>query len=114
MAKICCMPVIESRLTVGAAPFLSNREGMLALLSQVRAHEARAVAASQASSQRFAQRGQLLPRERLASLLDAGAPFLPIASLAGLGHDNPDLDNNQRAGEFAELLRAAGDALPSS
>ncbi|PZQ57873.1 MAG: acetyl-CoA carboxylase carboxyltransferase subunit, partial [Variovorax paradoxus] len=64
---------------------------MLDLLGQVRAHEARAAAASQASAARFAQRGQLLPRERLALLLDAGAPFLPLATLAGLGHDTPDL-----------------------
>ena len=50
---------------------------MLDLLAQVRAHEARAVAASQASAERFARRGQLLPRERLALLLDPGAPLHP-------------------------------------
>jgi len=92
------MPVIQSRLHVGSPAFLSAREGMLGLLTQVRAHEARAVTASQASSERFARRGQLLPRERLALLLDAGAPFLPIASLAGLGHDNPDLDKSVPGG----------------
>jgi biotin carboxyl carrier protein len=85
------MPVIESRLQTASDTFQANRTDMLALLDQVRAHEARAVAASGASAERFAKRGQLLPRERIALLLDTGAPFLPLASLAGLGHDGPDL-----------------------
>ena len=92
------MPVIESRLHASGEPFLAQRAGMCALLAQVRAHEARAVAASQASAERFAKRGQLLPRERLALLLDAGAPFLPIASLAGLGHDHADLGKSVPGG----------------
>jgi geranyl-CoA carboxylase beta subunit len=85
------MPAIESRLHPASETFQTQRAGMLALLEELRAHEARAVAASQASAERFARRGQLLPRERLALLLDPGAHFLPIASLAGLGQDNPDL-----------------------
>ena len=84
-------PAIESRLATSGEDFAANRQAMLDLLGQVRAHEVRAAAASQASAARFAQRGQLLPRERLALLLDAGAPFLPLATLAGLGHDMPDL-----------------------
>ncbi|MDQ7958169.1 MAG: carboxyl transferase domain-containing protein [Pseudomonadota bacterium] len=84
-------PAIESRLATSGEDFAANRQAMLDLLGQVRAHEARAAAASQASAARFAQRGQLLPRERLALLLDAGAPFLPLATLAGLGHDTPDM-----------------------
>ncbi|NUO72984.1 MAG: acyl-CoA carboxylase subunit beta [Frateuria sp.] len=80
---------IESRL---APESLHSRRGhMQALLDQVRDHEARAAAASQASAERFARRGQLLPRERLALLLDPGSPFIPLCSLAGLGRDNPDL-----------------------
>ncbi len=79
------MPVIESRLHAASDTFQANRTGMLALLDQVRAHEARAAAASGAPAERFAKRGQLLPRERIALLLTTGAPFLPLASLAGLG-----------------------------
>ncbi|MET0541550.1 MAG: carboxyl transferase domain-containing protein, partial [Variovorax sp.] len=85
------MPVIESRLQPDSESFRSRSDAMQALLAQVRAHEQRAVAASQASAARFAKRNQLLPRERVALLLDTGTPFLPIASLAGLGHDKPDL-----------------------
>lgn len=38
----------------------------------------------------FDHRGQLLPRERVALLLDPGAPFLPLCALAGFMQDTPD------------------------
>src|SRR5690606_27266673 len=38
----------------------------------------------------FDKRGQLLPRERIALLLDPGAPFLPLCSLAGFLNDSKD------------------------
>jgi geranyl-CoA carboxylase beta subunit len=38
----------------------------------------------------FDKRGQLLPRERIALLLDPGAPFLPLCSLAGFLQDSKD------------------------
>ena len=63
---------------------------MLALLDRVRSYEQRAIAASEASRTRFEKRGQLLPRERVALLLDPGSPFLELSTLAGLGFDNPD------------------------
>ncbi len=85
------MPAIDSQLSPGSDAFNANRDGMLALIDQLRRCEQRAVDKSAASRARFEQRGQLLPRERLALLLDPGAPFLELCSLAGLGHDNPDL-----------------------
>ena len=92
------MATIESTLSPGSPSFQANREGMLALLGRVRACERRAVEASERSRARFEQRGQLLPRERLSLLLDPGTPFLEIASLAGLGLDNPDLDKSVPGG----------------
>ncbi len=88
------MPAIESTLSPSSAQFQAQREGMLALLAQVRAHEQRTRDKSAASRERFEKRGQLLPRERLALLLDPGMPFLEIATLSGLGHDTPDLDRS--------------------
>jgi geranyl-CoA carboxylase beta subunit len=38
----------------------------------------------------FDKRGQLLPRERVALLLDPGAPWLPLCSLAGFMQDTKD------------------------
>ena len=71
--------------------FMARREGMLNLIDQWHALEQRAADASAKSAERFAKRGALLPRERLAQLLDPGAPFLPLATLAGYGMDDPDL-----------------------
>jgi geranyl-CoA carboxylase beta subunit len=92
------MATIESTISPGSEAFSANRSGMLALLGRVRSAEARAIAASNKSQQRFASRGQLLPRERLALLLDAGAPWLELCTLAGYGMDNPDPEHTVPGG----------------
>ncbi|GLS15387.1 MULTISPECIES: acyl-CoA carboxylase subunit beta [Hydrogenophaga] len=92
------MAHIESQLSVTSDTYQANREGMQALLERVRLYEARARQKSAASRERFEKRGQMLPRDRLALLLDPGAPFLEIASLAGLGMDQADLDRSVPGG----------------
>ena len=67
-----------------------RRDAMLARIAQLRALEDRAAQASAKSKPVFDKRGQLLPRERLALLLDLGAPFVPLCSLAGFLQDTPD------------------------
>jgi len=67
-----------------------RREGMLARIAQLRALESRATAASAKSKPVFDKRGQLLPRERVALLLDPGRPYLPLCSLAGYLRDTQD------------------------
>jgi len=92
------MAHIESRISPTSEAAQANRAGMLALLDRIRAFELRAADTSAASRERFEKRGQLLPRERLALLLDPGAPFIELCSLAGLGLDNPDLDKSVPGG----------------
>ena len=84
------MPIIDSGLAVTTAQFASDARATLALLERVRAIEARTRDRSAASRERFAQRGQLLPRERVGLLLDPGAPFLELCTLAGYCRDKPD------------------------
>ncbi|OGB13244.1 MAG: acetyl-CoA carboxylase carboxyltransferase subunit [Burkholderiales bacterium RIFCSPHIGHO2_12_FULL_67_38] len=67
-----------------------RREAMLARITQLRALEDRAAQASAKSRPVFDKRGQLLPRERIGLLLDPGAPFLPLCSLAGFLQDTKD------------------------
>jgi geranyl-CoA carboxylase beta subunit len=67
-----------------------RREAMLARIAQLRALESRATAASAKSKPVFDKRGQLLPRERVALLLDPGRPYLPLCSLAGYLRDTQD------------------------
>ena len=40
----------------------------------------------------------MLPRERVARLLDIGAPWLELSSIAGYGLDTPDLDKSVPGG----------------
>jgi geranyl-CoA carboxylase beta subunit len=92
------MPAIDSTVSPTSPDFQSRRAGMLELLGQVRELEQRTRAKSEASRARFEQRGQLLPRERVALLLDAGAPFLELSSLAGYGMDTEDLTRSVPGG----------------
>jgi geranyl-CoA carboxylase beta subunit len=80
----------KTRVDPQSDSFLQQRGAMLALIEQLRALESRAVAASAASKPAFDKRSALLPRERLARLLDPGAPFLELASLAGYCTDDAD------------------------
>ena len=65
---------------------------MLELIEPLRALEARTRDASAKAKPLFDKRGQLLPRERIARLLDAGAPWLELSSMAGYCLDTPDPD----------------------
>jgi geranyl-CoA carboxylase beta subunit len=73
---------------MSAAP--DRREAMLARIAQLRALEQRAADKSAEAKPVFDKRGQLLPRERVALLLDAGMPYLPLCSLAGFLQDHKD------------------------
>jgi len=68
----------------------TRREAMLARIAQWHALEERAAAVSARSLPVFEKRGQLLPRQRVALLLDAGAPWLPLCALAGYLQDSKD------------------------
>ena len=59
-----------------------RRESALARLAQWHELQDRAALASAQSKPVFDKRGQLLPRERVALLLDPGAPFLSLCALA--------------------------------
>src|SRR5450759_678765 len=84
----------KTRIDPQSDTFLRQRSAMLALVEQLRALESRAVATSAASKPAFDKRNALLPRERLAQLLDPGAPFLELASLAGYCTDDADPESS--------------------
>ncbi len=84
------MPAIQSKLDPNSETFQSNRGRMLELISHLRNLEERTRKESEKAKPLFDKRGQLLPRERIARLLDAGAPWLELSSMAGYCLDNPD------------------------
>ena len=89
---------IVSAIATGSAAFKANRDGMLALIARMRGLEERTRAASAAAKDRFHKRGQLLPRERVALVLDPGSPFVELSTLAGYMFDVPDADKSVPGG----------------
>ncbi|MFM9014706.1 MAG: carboxyl transferase domain-containing protein, partial [Gemmatimonadota bacterium] len=77
------MAVYRSKIDPASDSFRRNREEMLELVAEMRDVESRAVERSGSRAERFHERGQLLPRERIAHLLDPGAPVLEIQNIAG-------------------------------
>jgi geranyl-CoA carboxylase beta subunit len=84
------MAAIESRLDTASEAFRRNREHMLGLIARLRARETRTRDESAKGKPLFDKRHQLLPRERIARLVDPGAPWLELCSMAGFCLDNPD------------------------
>ncbi|NMY50848.1 geranyl-CoA carboxylase subunit beta [Pseudomonas sp. WS 5011] len=85
------MPVIHSEIDVHGEEFAKNREVMLAAVDSFRQIEQNCLNKAAEAKAKFEKRGQLLPRERLNLLLDPGAPFLELSSLAGYKlHDDKD------------------------
>jgi geranyl-CoA carboxylase beta subunit len=82
--------VIESRIDTAGDTFKRNREAMLSLVAEFRELEGRIRAISESKRETFEKRGQLLPHERVALLLDRGGPFLELSTLAGLGMHEDD------------------------
>ncbi|MCB9434627.1 MAG: acyl-CoA carboxylase subunit beta [Ardenticatenaceae bacterium] len=99
------MAIFNSQISTNSDTFAQNRRGMLALINQMRQLEARAEQASAKSKERFDKRGQLLPRERLARLLDPGTPFLEIGNMAGYLRDS---DNRDRSIPGAGVIAGIG------
>jgi geranyl-CoA carboxylase beta subunit len=92
------MSILESTVSPSSDAFQANRAGMLALIARMRGLEARARAASAAAKERFHKRGQLLPRERVALVLDPGSPFIELSTLAGYLFDVPDAEKSVPGG----------------
>ncbi|VVP27071.1 Acetyl-coenzyme A carboxylase carboxyl transferase subunit alpha [Pseudomonas fluorescens] len=85
------MPQIQSQLDPHSEAFARNRAAMLTAIEHIQQLEQNLLNKAAEAKGKFDKRGQLLPRERLNLLLDPGAPFLELASLAGYKlHDDKD------------------------
>ena len=103
------MPALGSRLDPRSARFAANAARMQQRLDEVLALQARVVAESESKRARFEQRGQLLPRERVARLVDRGSDFLELSPLAGLGlHDDDGKKSVQGGGSIVGIGIVAG------
>ncbi|MCO5099714.1 MAG: acyl-CoA carboxylase subunit beta [Burkholderiaceae bacterium] len=81
---------LGTEIDTGSTAFAARRAAMLERIDELRALEQRTRDASARAAPLFERRGQLLPRERLARLVDAGSPWLELSTLAGYRLDDPD------------------------
>ncbi len=103
------MTVLVSRLDIRGAAFAANAQRMQERLAEVQALQARVVAESESKRDKFEQRRQLLPRERVARLLDRGSDFLELSPLAGLGmHDDDGKKSVMGGGSIVGIGVVAG------
>ena len=103
------MPAIVSALDTRSAAFAANAARMAEKLAEVRKLEQQVVDESASRRDKFEQRGQLLPRERVAQLLDRGSGFLELSPLAGLGmHDDDGRKSVQGGGSIVGIGLVSG------
>jgi geranyl-CoA carboxylase beta subunit len=100
---------LVSQLDPKSSSFQANAARTAERLAEVRALEAKVVAESASKREKFEQRGQLLPRERVARLIDRGSDFLELSPLAGLGmHDDDGKKSVQGGGSIVGIGVVAG------
>jgi 3-methylcrotonyl-CoA carboxylase beta subunit len=77
------MPVLATSINQKSPEFQENYQAMRLLLEEFHARQAKVrEGGSERARQRHVARGKLLPRQRLELLLDPGAPFLELSTLA--------------------------------
>ena len=100
------MPVIQSQISPASDAFAANAERMRGLTADISDKAATVELGGPAESRkRHVARGKLLPRQRLAQLLDAGSPFLEIGQFAAWGMYGGDIAS---AGMIAGIGRVEG------
>ncbi|MGR3512529.1 MAG: carboxyl transferase domain-containing protein [Paracoccaceae bacterium] len=84
------MGILKSQLAATSETFRANQAAHAALMETVKAASDMALAGGgDTARERHLARGKLLPRDRVAGLLDPGAPFLEIGHFAAHGlYDN--------------------------
>ncbi len=100
------MTVLQSQLSPSSDAYRANFNRMQALVGEM-AENAAVIerGGSDEARERHVKRGKLLPRERLAQLLDVGAPFLEIGQFAAFDMYGGDIAS---AGLIAGVGRIEG------
>lgn len=100
------MTILQCNQVPTSAEFLENAASMEAQYQKIATEAARIVAGrSESSRLRHVSRGKLLPRDRIAGLLDPGSPFLEVGLFAASGLYNDEVPS---AGAIAGIGRVEG------
>ena len=103
------MPALRSKVNAKSSAFAANAQRMHSLLDEVTRLQDIVIAESESKRAKFEQRGQLLPRERVARLLDRGSAFLELSRLAGLNmHDDDGKKSVMGGGSIVGIGVVAG------
>lgn len=105
------MPKLTSSIAPNSESAQAAREAMQAHLDTLRELEGRTRAASAKAAPVFAKRGQLLPRDRVALLLDPGSPFLELSTLAGFMQDGQKAERSIPGGGLISGLGYVANTL---
>ncbi|MCP5097855.1 MAG: methylcrotonoyl-CoA carboxylase [Chloroflexi bacterium] len=87
------MDILETQINTRSPEYQTNRAAMQALVDDLNTKLAQGRAGNPRGAKKMAQRGKLLPRERVERLLDPGTPFLELCPLAAY-----DMYNNETIG----------------
>jgi 3-methylcrotonyl-CoA carboxylase beta subunit len=100
------MTIIKSSISPRSEDFLSNREAMQNIVSDLQ-EKVRQLAqgGSDKAREKHVARGKLLPRDRIKNLLDPGTPFLEFSQLAAFGLYNNEVP---AAGIITGIGRVSG------
>jgi 3-methylcrotonyl-CoA carboxylase beta subunit len=100
------MPTLVTGIEPNSAQFLANAERNRALVQDLQTRIARAaLGGGEKAREKHLGRGKLLPRERVAGLIDPGSPFLELGALAANGMYG---DEAPGAGVIAGVGRVRG------
>jgi 3-methylcrotonyl-CoA carboxylase beta subunit len=100
------MPTLHSQLSPSSESFKDNAARLRTLVADISEKAATVErGGSEDARKRHVSRGKLLPRERLAQLLDAGSPFLEVGQFAAFGLYGGDIAS---AGVIAGIGRVEG------
>jgi 3-methylcrotonyl-CoA carboxylase beta subunit len=97
---------IRSTINVRSAEYLANEQATRAVVAEMRERALAVMEGGPAHArERHLARGKLLPRERVARLLDPGSPFLEVGLLAAGGMYDDEVPS---AGMITGIGRVAG------
>ncbi|MDF2973368.1 MAG: Methylcrotonoyl-CoA carboxylase beta chain, partial [Microvirga sp.] len=100
------MAVIRSTVNLRSPDYVANEQAMRAVVGEMRERALAVMEGGPAHArERHLARGKLLPRERVARLLDPGSPFLEVGLLAAAGMYD---DEVPAAGMITGIGRVAG------
>lgn len=86
------MPQLTSQISSSSEAFAANRAAMDRLVAELAERRAMAAAGGpERARERHLARGKLLPRDRVATLIDPGSPFIELSQLAAFDMYSGDI-----------------------